>query len=190
MGEASTIALLGALFTLFAAVLATLVNFYRERSEKQKWQRTVELEERRFSHEKSRWALELNSLRETELYKLRLQVYPEVFAALASLSQYNIHDFDHNSALALSQKLNEWGYNRVGLCMLPETRDALFVLRDYCLAFAKGQIRGIEDIIPPRTTLIELIRRDLSHDYSQRRDFKSLLEVNREQLQRILDQQT
>ena len=51
------IALTGALLTFFASVFATLVNYFRERSEKQKWKRTLDIEERRIKHEENRWVV-------------------------------------------------------------------------------------------------------------------------------------
>ena len=45
-------AVIGALFTFFGALLTILMNFYRERSEREKWRRTLELEERKIKHEK------------------------------------------------------------------------------------------------------------------------------------------
>ena len=183
------VALIGALFTFFAALLTALVNFYKERFEKEKWRRTMELEEQRFNHEKNRWALELTNLREMELFKQRFHEYPELFALLATLSSHNLQGFKPEKALTLADKLNGLGYGKVGLCMLPDTREAIFILRDYLKAFAATRLTDAEMMISPRTDLIELMRRDLSHDRSRWRDYKSLIEINREQLQRITDKQ-
>jgi hypothetical protein len=117
------IALIGALFTFFAALLTALMNFYKERFEKEKWRRTMQLEEQRFNHEKNRWALELTNLREMELFKQRFQEYPALFGALAAVSSHNLKGFTPEKSLELANKLNELGYGKAGLCMLPDTRE-------------------------------------------------------------------
>jgi len=103
MDANTNVALIGTLFTLFAAILTVLVNFFRERSEREKWrrslefervkwertielerekwQKTTEYEERRIKHEENKWVLELNSQRELELYRIRLRTYPDIFVA-------------------------------------------------------------------------------------------------------------
>jgi hypothetical protein len=141
-------------------VLAAVISYYRERSEQAKWHRTLDLEERRIRHEENKWVLELNNQRELELHKMRLRTYPEVFAALGLLSHYHIAELTADRALQLADRLNQWGYGEQGLCMLPDTRDALLVLREYLEALAQGHV-GVNDIMAgPRTDLIELMRRD------------------------------
>jgi hypothetical protein len=186
MDIAIQVALIGALFTFFAALLTTLVSVYRERFEKLKWTRTFDLEERRFNHEKNQWALELTNLREMELFKQRLQEYPELFTDLGALSSHNLGALTPGKALTLADKLNEFGYGKAGLCMLPDTRQAVLILRNSLKAFDAGQ--NIETIKDPRTNLLELMRRDLSHNRSIWRDYESLLDVNRKQLE-LLNQQ-
>lgn len=180
----SQIAILGALFTLFAALLATLVNYYRERSESQKWKRTLELEERRIKHEEIKWALELNNQREMEIHRVRLKTYPEIFTALSSLSHHNLHKLTDDRLLELADMLNSWGYGESGLCMLPDTRDAVFRLRNTLTQAAQGkiQVRELVSRNSTRTELIELMRRDLNHSWSPWREFKSLLEMNEKSL--------
>ena len=107
------IALTGALLTFFASAFATLVNYFRERSEKQKWKRTLDIEERRIKHEENRWSLELNSQREMELYKIRLRTYPEVFALLEKLSHYHIEQFDEKYLKDIADQLRDLPGNKV-----------------------------------------------------------------------------
>jgi predicted component of type VI protein secretion system len=80
-------AIISAIVAFFAALLTALVSYFRERSEREKWKRTLELEERRIKNEEYRRTLELNNLREIELHKVRLRTYPEVFSALTKLSE-------------------------------------------------------------------------------------------------------
>jgi hypothetical protein len=70
--------------------------------------------------------------------------------------------------------------------MLPDTRDAIFALRRDLLRFAKKEISAKDIRGGTRTDLIELLRRDANHDWSRWRDFKSLIEVNRERIDKVL----
>jgi hypothetical protein len=180
------IAILGTLFTFFAALLATLVNFYHERSEREKGRRMLELEERRIRHEENKWALELNNWREMELYKMRLRTYPEIFSSLERLSMEHLPHLSENEVIELVDKLNKWGYGEAGLCMVGDTRDAIWVLRDFLKLFVQKKVSDIEIRGGPRTDLIELMRRDLSHDPSKWRDYKPLIAINRERIRALL----
>jgi hypothetical protein len=202
------VALIGAMFTFFAGLVATIVNFFRERSEKEKWQRTLELErekwqrtlelerekwqrtsemeERRIKHEENRWVLELNSKHELELHKMRLRTYPEIFAALEQLSHYHQDGLNENVVTELATKLNNWGYAEAGLCMLPDTREAVFALRRHLEKYLRKEISTEEVMHGPRTDLIELMRRDLNHNWSIWRQFKTLTDESLEGVQRTL----
>ncbi len=182
------IALISAVLTFFAAVLATIVNFYRERSENLRWQRTLQLEERRVKQEENKWLLELNSQREMELHKIRINTYPELFTTLSELSRHNVHKLTEDRMLELADKINKYGYGDAGLCMLTDTREAIFALRRSLVKLADKEI-DIEEIIGPNgtcTKLVELMRRDLSHNWSLFVEFKSLTELNREGIQKTL----
>lgn len=172
------IALTGALLTFFASVFATLVNYFRERSEKQKWKRTLDIEERRIKHEENRWSLELNSQREMELYKVRLRTYPEVFALLERLSHYHIEQFDEKYLKGIADRLNEFGYGDVGLCMLADTHETVFDLRRHIEKYLRQEIDIKELLRGPRNNLIELMRRDLNHSWSVWQDIKPLMNIN------------
>ena len=172
------IALTGALLTFFASVFATLVNYFRERSEKQKWKRTLDIEERRIKHEENRWSLELNSQREMELYKVRLRTYPEVFALLEKLSHYHIEQFDEKYLKDIADQLNKFGYGDVGLCMLADTHETVFDLRRHIEKYLRQEINVKELLRGPRNNLIELMRRDLNHGWSVWQDIKPLMDIN------------
>jgi hypothetical protein len=180
-------AIIGTMVTFFAAFLTTVVSFFRERSEKEKWKRTLELEERRLKHEENRWVLELNNQREMELHKMRLQTYPEVFAALGQLSSYNIDQRNESQLMELADRFNQWGYGEAGLCMLPDTREAVFLLRDSIVKLAKNEVNPFHVVNSTRVDVIELMRRDLNHDWSLWRQFKPLIDVNRERIRRTLE---
>lgn len=169
------VAMIGGLFALFATVLTILTNRYQE-----------QLERRRVRHEENRWALELNNARELELHRMRLRTYPEVFAVLGRLSDYNIRQLSEEELLAAAAQLNGWGYGEAGLCMLPDTRTALLILRDRVLQLARKTMSYEEFLRGPRTDLVELMRRDLNHDWSEWRDLKPLIELNRERIERSL----
>jgi hypothetical protein len=175
MDTAILIAIIGGIFTLSAATLTTVVGLYRERSE-----------QRRIRHEENRWIFELNNQRELELHRMRIRTYPEVFAVLARLSDYNVRQLKETELMELAAQINQCGYGEPGLCMLPDTRTALFVVRDRILQLARGTMTPEKFLRGPRTDLVELMRRDLSHGWSEWREFKSLIELNRERLQQSL----
>jgi len=202
------VTLIGAIFTFFAGLVAAIVNFLRERSEKEKWQRTLELErekwqrnlelerekwqrtlemdERRIKHEENKWVLELNSQRELELHKMRLRTYPEIFAALEQLSHYHQDGLNENVVTELATKLNKWGYAEAGLCMLPDTRESVFALRRHLEKYLRKEISAEEVMRGPRTDLLELMRRDLNHNWSIWRQFKTLTDESLDGVQRAL----
>ncbi len=185
------VAIITATVTFFAALITAWISYFHERSEKEKWERTLELEKQKFKNEELKWILELNNLREIELHKTRLRTYPEVFGALAKLSSYNLNQFDEKLARELADKFTEWGYSEAGLCMLDETRDALFTLRQILIRFLYTNISkevAIEELSgtkSKRIDLIEFLRRDLNHGRSKWRKNKSLLEKDREELVKL-----
>lgn len=209
MNSTVQVALIGTAFTLFAAILTTIVNFFRERSEREKWQRTleferlkwertvelerekwkrtVELEERRIKHEENKWILELNSQRELELHKMRFRTYPEIFAALEQLSHYRIDSLNESEIQEFMDKVNLWGYGEAGLCMLPDTRDAVFNLRFNLKQYLDKKISARDLMRGARTDLIELMRRDLSHNWSTWRQFETLTGQNLADAQKLME---
>ncbi|MBD2101603.1 hypothetical protein [Leptolyngbya sp. FACHB-261] len=210
MDIATNVALIGALFTFFAAILTALVSFFRERSEKEKWrrslefervkwertmelerekwQKTIELEERRIRHEENKWILELNSQRELTLYKMRLRTYPDIFVALEQLSQYRVNEINENKARELAEKLNTWGYSDASLCMSPDTREAVFALRRKIGKYLQKEISAKDLTKGPRTDLIELMRRDLNHG-SLWREFETLTGRNFAEIQKFIEKE-
>lgn len=70
--------------------------------------------------------------------------------------------------------------------MLPDTRDVLFYLRRDLVRFARKQLDAHDIMRNKRTDLIELMRRDLSHNWSQWRELKPLIDINREQVHQTL----
>lgn len=207
MDATTNVALIGALFTFFAAILTALVSFFRERSEqekwrrsleferikwertieleREKWQKTIELEERRIRHEENKWVLELNSQRELELYKMRLRTYPEIFVMLEKLSQHRIDEINEDEARELARNLNKWGYSDAGLCMSPDTREAVFSLRRRISKYLHKEISAKDLTKGPRTDLIELMRRDLNHG-SIWREFETLTGRNFTEIQNFI----
>ncbi len=70
--------------------------------------------------------------------------------------------------------------------MLPDTRDAVFSLRRDLVRFAEKKIDAKKIRDGSRTDLVELLRRDVNHDWSRWRDFQTLTEVNQERVSKIL----
>ena len=184
------VALIGTLLTFFAGLLATIVNFFHERSEREKWKRTIQLEERRIKHEENKWLVELNSQRELELYKIRWKTYPEIFTALEQISHYHQDKITDDVIRELANKLNYWGYSEAGLCMLSDTRKALFELRKNLVKFLNKEMNKEEIMHGARQDLIEGMRRDLNHHWSLYRKFKTLTDANWESMQIIIGEKS
>jgi hypothetical protein len=170
-------AIIGALITFCGSALAAVINLLRERSDRRRWERELQLEEKRIDHERNRWAIELTRERELELFRQRILAYPSLMDALEPLGEQGEKQITEVELDALAEKLNSFGYGAAGLYMLPDTRRTLFILRDRCRSRADGKT-SIEEIRRVRTDLIERMRRDLNLE-SIWRDLDSLLEHNR-----------
>ena len=117
---------------------------------------------------------------------MRLRTYPLVLETLENLSSHNVKELSDNDIRDLADKFNAFGYGEAGLCMLPDTRDTVFSLRRDLILFANNKIGARELMGGSRTDLIELLRRDVNHDWSRWRDFQTLTEVNQERVSKIL----
>lgn len=168
-------ALIGATATVVVALLGFLFNMLSKK-----------VEDRRIHHEENRWIVELSSARELELLKARLDTYPEIYKDLAALSSHNIRSIDAQKVLMLADKFNSYGYGKAGLCMLPETRELIFKLRDDCKKFSEGEITDHQLRAGSRSELIEGLRRDLGHGKSYWSDLIPLLVVNRQDIAEVL----
>ena len=177
--SAVQVALIGAVVTVLAALLTLLTNTLQSR-----------IERRRVRHEENRWAFELNSEREMELHRMRLRTYPEVFDALGKLSSVNIRRLTPEELQALAEQFNRWAYGEPGLCMLPDTRTALLIARDRLLQLSRRTTTAEQFLRGPRTDLVELMRRDVNHDWSQWREYKDLIRLNRERMEASLNDST
>lgn len=117
---------------------------------------------------------------------MRLRTYPAVLETLERLSGHYIYKLSEEEILGLADKFNMFGYGEAGLCMLPDTRDAVFALRTDLIRLAGKEIDAKSIRRGSRTDLIELLRRDVNHDWSRWRDFQTLTEVNQERVSKIL----
>ena len=178
-------ALISAVVTFCISLITILFNFYRERFEKEKWKRTIELEERKIIHDENKWAFELIINREIKLFEQRIEKYPKLFSLLNIFSKTRLSVVKNSDIEKLINQLDNHIYGEIGLCMLSDTRDSLIKFRNDCLKCLDGKIELKDMRYGSRTELLELIRRDLSHDL-RFHDYKSLINVERDQISDIL----
>lgn len=179
-------ALIGAIVTTCISIITIIFNFYKERAEKEKWKRTLELEERKITHDENKWAFELIINREIKLFEKRIETYPKLFLLLNIFSKTKLKNVQKSEIVELINKLDGHVYGEIGLYMLSDTRDALVKFRNDCLKCLDGQLEFKYMRFGTRTELLELMRRDLSHDL-RFHNFKSLIRIERDQVLDILN---
>lgn len=161
MEMATAIALSGSL-AFAASITAAVLTLLRDRSERLRHRLQLQLDRRRFRQERRRWRVEFTRDREQALFQERLRSYPQLLVALGALGEQRARRISLRRLRQLADELNRLGYGPAALAMLPDTRRALFVLRDRCRKL-KPDSPEFEGLLAARTDLIELLRRDLNH---------------------------
>jgi hypothetical protein len=156
---ALSVALITGSFTLAGVVFTFLVAILAHRRET-----------RKLRHDETRWLLELQCDIERKLLEMRLETYAEVFSGLKDLSHYPPKQRSRADWLALAETVNGWGYSKASIVMLPDTRAEIFTLRERLRELADGKIDAEAMMAGSRTTLTELLRRDLNQTESVWRD--------------------
>jgi len=142
-------------FLLVAGLVSTFVALLKHR-----------LECRRLRHDEIRWLLELHGELERKLLEARLETYPDVFKGLQQLSHYPPSERSRDDWLGLAATVNDWGYGKAALVMLPDTRAAIFKLREALRQLADGKIDAEQMMAGARTDVAELMQRDLNQNGS------------------------
>jgi hypothetical protein len=96
----------------------------------------------------------------TELHKMRLSSYPEVFRILAGLSHGSGKPVTAEVASDVAKELNSWFYSTGGMCADGTTRGAILGLRKSCERWAQTGQRPNE-LYGFRNVAIAFLRRDL-----------------------------
>jgi hypothetical protein len=102
---------------------------------------------------------------ERRLQEVRLRAYPPVFADLKKLSHFPDRLYSRDDLMSLTEDVNSWGYGEAGLVMLPDTREAVFKMRDELrqLAGSASEPTKLTEEFRKRTRtdVAELMKRDL-----------------------------
>ncbi len=163
--------------TLTGALLTLLYSVLRDRYERKRHSRQIELDERRAKLEEAKLALELYNLREAKIFEARLETYRDVFVALMPLAKREIKSLTPEQALAIEQNLKEVFYYKVSHCMSTDSIEKLTKLRDALLEFADGNLTT-DDILKARLELLQSLHRDLGRTGSYLGDNPPLLQID------------
>lgn len=121
-----------------------------------------QLESRRLRNDEVRWLLELQGDIERKLLDARLEAYPDVFKSLQDLSHFPPAQRSSSDWLKAASVVNDCGYGKAALVMLPDTRAAIFKLQASLQQLADGKLSEEEMMSGARTDVAELMQRDLN----------------------------
>jgi len=110
--------------------------------------------------ERFRWAEQLKQTYATEILRVRLDEYPKLGAMLMNLGRDYGKTLTPEQVRKLAREINEWAYGRGGLCAEPDTRSAVFILRETLECYAEKK-ETFDKVREWRQLTINLLRRDL-----------------------------
>lgn len=113
----------------------------------------------RLRRERTQWLIDFKSDYSMELYRKRLETYPEVLAVIGELSGRNM-PVPPLTVRRVAGRLNEWFYSVGGLTASTRTRGALLGLRENCDKWANSGERPNE-FFDWRNVALALLRHDL-----------------------------
>ena len=94
-----------------------------------------------------------------EQFEARLKEYPKLFKILLPLSRQNADQLTPEKAKCVSEDLNRWFYDCGGLVAHPNTRSAVYQLREVCAHWESGPRPASIDVI--KDAVIYSCRNDL-----------------------------
>lgn len=137
--------------------------------------------------ERTKWLVDLKAAYTLELYKTRLNSYPELLTMIAGLSTRTIDSVTTGQAGAIATSLNSWLYSTGGLCADSRSRAAVVALRELCDSWAKSGQRP-EELYRIRNAVLAFLRHDLDLGDPESYDFSNtstLLSELQEELARL-----
>ena len=146
--------------TLAGAVLTFIHSLLRERTESNRHQRQIELEERRAKLEEVQLAGELYNQREIRLFEARIRSYPALFEALMPLGSRDRPTLTPEKALEIESVLKEMSYYTVSSCASADSLGRLSELRNTLVQFA-AQEAGVEEVGDKWIQLLRTLHVDL-----------------------------
>jgi hypothetical protein len=121
--------------------------------------------------ERTKWLVDIKAAYTLELYKARLNSYPELVQIMLKVSSRSIGSVTLIEAQAVAAELNSWFYSVGGLCADSRTRGAVLGLRECCDLWARSGTRP-KEFFAIRNAALFFMRRDLdlggleSYDFS------------------------
>lgn len=120
--------------------------------EQERWKQEIE-------RERSKWLAEQKASYDLELYKVRLETYPEILKVIGDLSTRASEQLTPEKAKQVANKINQWIYSAGGLYASKEARGALLGVREVLLSWDKQKDWG--HLYALRNPAILLLRRDI-----------------------------
>jgi len=155
------VGIIAASVTFIVAVITLLYNLLHERAENKRFQRQLEIEERRAKLDKSKLAIELYNQREIRLFEARLENYPTLYERLMPLASRDIDQITPEQVLEIEGQLKIIAYTSVSSCISANTLEALTELRNTLAQYAHGEIQ-LNEIKGKRISLFQAMHRDLA----------------------------
>jgi hypothetical protein len=121
--------------------------------------------------ERTKWLVDIKAAYTLELYKTRLNSYPELLQVMSKISSRSIKSVTPIESEAVAAELNSWFYSVGGLCADARTRGAVLGLRECCDLWARSGTRP-KELFAIRNAALFFMRRDLdlaaleSYDFS------------------------
>lgn len=135
-------AVISGIVVLLSAIIGATVTYLQQR------------------RDRFRWAEQLKQTYATEILRVRLEEYPKLGAMLMNLGRYYGRQLSAEQISKLARDINVWAYGRGGLCAEPDTRSAVFILRETLDRYAIKS-EPFEKVREWRQLVINLLRRDL-----------------------------
>lgn len=110
--------------------------------------------------ERTKWLVDLKAAYTLELYKTRLNSYPELFTIMSGLSTRSVASVTKAAAETIAADLNSWLYSIGGMCADSRTRAAVVGLRVCCDNWPENGQQP-EELYKIRNAVLTFLRRDL-----------------------------
>ena len=150
MSERIEVAVIAAIVALITALISAFIAWRQTKSDRKKWRDTVSLDQEKWKRdieheqkmwkqdterERSKWLAEQKANYDLELYRARLQAYPEILKVIGALSTRAPDPLTSERAKQVANKINTWLYSAGGLCASEQTRGALPGIREVLLSW-------------------------------------------------------
>jgi hypothetical protein len=122
--------------------------------------------------ERIKWLVDLKTAYTLEIYKARLNSYPELLEIMSKVSSRAVASVTASEAESIAAELNTWFYSVGGLCADSRTRGAVLALRQSCDVWAVHDTRP-KELYQIRNAVLIFMRRDLDLGVPESYDFSN-----------------